>query len=77
MNEAEHDAEAKRRAEAERALANAREHGAVGDSFLAHGAPPGAAGDPLERWGALIGRGLALAVAVVLVWYLLGSPLPF
>lgn len=69
--------EAERKAEAERALQNAREHGAVGDSFLAGGPAPAREGDALERWGALIGRGLAVAVAAVLLWYLLGSPMPF
>jgi hypothetical protein len=69
--------EAARRAAAERALKNAAEHGAVGDSFLAKADRPATAeGGAIDRWGMLIGRGLALAVAAVLLWYFLGAP-PF
>lgn len=69
--------EAERQRQAREALKNASEHGAIGDSFLA--AKPGAArdGDWIERWGTLIGKGLAFVFAAVLLWSLLGRPSPF
>lgn len=69
--------EAERRRQAEQALKNASEHGAIGDSFLA--AKPGAArdGDWIEHWGTLVGKGLAFVVAAALLWSLLGRPSPF
>lgn len=68
--------EADRRAEAERALKNAAEHGAVGDSFLAGRRGPAGEGDAIDRWGVVIGRGLAFLVAAGIVWYLLGGATP-